>query len=96
MSCVGAAGRGISERMRIVLSSVVVALLAACGPSDPVTTDKPDLGFVTPSDGGTMVSQAMPDFSLLDASPTSMTSGRRVSPRDHLGKISAWYFADAG
>jgi|CXWL01.1.fsa_nt_gi hypothetical protein len=33
-----------------------------------------------------------PDFSLLDANPNSATSGQMVSPRQHLGQISAWYF----
>lgn len=96
MSCRGGAGRGIGEGMRIVVSSSVLALLVACGPSEPVTVERPDLGFATPSDGGVVMAQVMPDFSLLDASPVSATSGRRVSPRDHLSKISAWYFADAG
>jgi hypothetical protein len=36
-----------------------------------------------------------PDFALLDVNPASVTSGENVSPRQHLGKISAWYFGSA-
>ena len=35
------------------------------------------------------------DFSLLDVNPTSSTAGTNVSPRDHLGEVSAWYFGHA-
>lgn len=34
----------------------------------------------------------MPDFSLVDTNATSATHGDSVSPRDSLGRISAWYF----
>lgn len=33
-----------------------------------------------------------PDFSLVDVNPYSATSGLGVSPRQHLGEITAWYF----
>ncbi len=33
-----------------------------------------------------------PDFSLPDVNPNSKTRGQMVSPRQHLGRISAWYF----
>ena len=33
-----------------------------------------------------------PDFSLEDRNPGSATSGLPVSPRDHLGNVTAWYF----
>jgi hypothetical protein len=36
-----------------------------------------------------------PDFSLADVNPNSATSGEQVSPRDYLGKVSAWYFGHA-
>ena len=32
----------------------------------------------------------VPDFALLDVNPRSITGGRHVSPRHHLGKVSAW------
>jgi hypothetical protein len=34
----------------------------------------------------------VPDFSLADVNSTSATFNTMVSPRDHLGKVSAWYF----
>ncbi|MEM7246031.1 MAG: hypothetical protein AAF533_11860 [Acidobacteriota bacterium] len=37
----------------------------------------------------------VPDFALIDVNETSTTAGRAVSPRDHLGKVSAWYFGHA-
>jgi hypothetical protein len=37
----------------------------------------------------------MPDFRLSDLNPNSPSQGRDVSPRDYLGKISAWYFGHA-
>ncbi len=37
----------------------------------------------------------LPDFSLRDANPSSSRHGRAVSPRDFLGKISAYYFGHA-
>jgi hypothetical protein len=38
----------------------------------------------------------MPDFSLADVNPASASYAQQVSPRDYLGKISAWYFGKAG
>ena len=37
----------------------------------------------------------VPDFTLSDVNPNSATSGRSVSPRGHLGAVSAWYFGHA-
>lgn len=37
----------------------------------------------------------VPDFSLLDVNETSPTHDTRVSPRDYLDQVSAWYFAEA-
>jgi hypothetical protein len=42
--------------------------------------------------GGGLVPVLVPDFAILDANPNSTTSGQLVSPRDHLGRVSAWYF----
>jgi hypothetical protein len=38
----------------------------------------------------------MPDFALPDVNPASPSYSQQVSPRDYLGKISAWYFGRAG
>ena len=37
----------------------------------------------------------VPEFSLKDVNPTSATFDQAVSPRDHLEKVSAWYFGHA-
>lgn len=37
----------------------------------------------------------VPDFSLLDLNSTSPTFAQPVSPRDHLMKVSGWYFGHA-
>lgn len=36
--------------------------------------------------------ELMPDFQLPDVNPNSATHGQQVSPRQHLQKVSAWYF----
>ena len=38
---------------------------------------------------------AAPDFLLPDVNPSSATSLASVSPRQHLTRISAWYFGHA-
>lgn len=37
----------------------------------------------------------LPDFSLTDVNPNSATYTQKVSPRDYLDKVSAWYFGHA-
>ena len=46
----------------------------------------------TPAGPGPVSEAAVPDFTLPDVNPNSATNGQDVSPRDHLGRISAWYF----
>jgi hypothetical protein len=60
----------------------LLAMLGGCGPGN--STDAPLPG---PTPG-----VAVPDFSLEDVNPNSATYQTLVSPRDHLGRISAWYF----
>ena len=36
-----------------------------------------------------------PDFALTDVNPGSATHQTVVSPRQHLGRVSAWYFGHA-
>ena len=89
----------MSSVMRTLGTGLLVAALSvgsACGEASTTPVGAPDLGFATPTDGGVTVAEAMPDFRLLDASPVSARAGQQVSPRDLRGKISAWYFADAG
>lgn len=37
----------------------------------------------------------MADFSLVDVNPNSATYNQSISPRQYLGKMSAWYFGHA-
>lgn len=37
----------------------------------------------------------MADFSLVDVNPNSTTYNDRVSPRQFIGQMSAWYFGHA-
>lgn len=68
---------------RIFLPVLCAAVLVAgCKDDDPVTAPGPGPGQV-------------PDFSLKDVNPTSATVDLAVSPRDHLEKVSAWYFGHA-
>ena len=34
----------------------------------------------------------VPEFSLPDVNPNSATFDSTISPRDYLGRVSAWYF----
>lgn len=45
-----------------------------------------------PTSGGGSDADLVPDFRLMDLNPASTTAGKYVSPRDMLGKVSAWYF----
>jgi hypothetical protein len=53
------------------------------------------LGLATPEAAPPPFQGLAPDFLLADANPGSATSGQDVSPRDHLGKVTAWYFVAA-
>lgn len=61
-------------------AGVVAAGLLGCGEAEV-----PDL-----SSGGVQA-----EFALRDDNPTSPSAGRSVSPRDHLEKVSGWYFTHA-
>lgn len=41
---------------------------------------------------GELGANPVPDFSLTDVNPNSATYNQTVSPRQYLGKITAWYF----
>jgi hypothetical protein len=63
-----------------------------CGsgePSDSGTENPPDSQPDSPP--GPSV-EALPDFSMVDVNPDSARYQEAVSPRDYLGRISAWYF----
>ena len=44
---------------------------------------------------GPVPAAAVPDFELLDVNPNSSSYRTSVSPRDHLGHVSVWYFGHA-
>lgn len=50
------------------------------------------LGLAACKDSTRPETDPMPDFSLVDVNSTSATADQPVSPRDYLGRVSAWYF----
>ena len=64
------------------VSLALFLALAACGGS---STNAP------PGDVGVLA----PDFALTDVNAASPTATQDVSPRDYVGKVSAWYFGHA-
>ena len=71
----------ISRASSLVLAIGLAAgltLFGACSKDDPVAPLPP--------------TTVAPDFSLPDVNPNSATASQNVSPRTHLGKVSAWYF----
>ena len=53
------------------------------------------LGCRNDSEDPMLSENAVADFGLQDVNPNSATSGTTVSVRDHVGSVSAWYFAHA-
>jgi hypothetical protein len=72
--------------LRAFASLLLCAPLLACG----MTTDGGDGPMAV--DGG---STPVADFSLTDVNPTSPRTGTPVSPRDYIGRVTAWYFGHA-
>ena len=72
----------MSVRTALPLFALCVILAAAgCKDDDPVAPGpRPELA---------------PNFALKDVNSTSATFDQVVSPRDHLKKVSAWYFGHA-
>jgi hypothetical protein len=67
---------------RFVCLAALCGLLALAGcDDDPPTAPKPD--------------EPIADFHLYDVNLNSDRYGREVSPRDYLGKTTAWYFSRA-
>lgn len=67
--------------------ALAAALLAGASCGDDPGPSQPG--------GGPAPAAPVPDFALRDVNPTSPTYDREVSPRDHLGRVSAWYFGAA-
>lgn len=59
--------------------AIPLALVACKAPVDLPTFER-------------LTANPAPDFSLEDVNGTSPTFAQQVSPRDHLDRISAWYF----
>ena len=74
--------RRVSSRFGLILAACIA--LVGCGGGQPLQPVSP-----------LPVATLAPDFSLPDVNPNSATSGHNVSPRTHLGAISAWYFGHA-
>jgi hypothetical protein len=75
-----------------VVLALVTAALVLCGPGcggDKTTNPQDNTPPV-------LDSTAVPDFQLADVNPNSPTYGHRISPRDYIGKVSGWYFGNAG
>ena len=72
----------MSVRTALPLLALCFVLAAAgCKDDDPVAPgSRPELA---------------PNFALKDVNSTSATFDQAVSPRDHLKKVSAWYFGHA-
>ncbi len=71
--------------MSRAVAPLLVALLIACHGDDG------DTGDASASSTGTGDPLA-PDFAIPDQNPASPSQGRDVSPRDHLGHASGWFF----
>lgn len=74
---------GLSARLATLSALAALVLFPACK----------DETFEPPNGPGP--TGVVPDFALVDVNPNSQTSGQTVSPRNHLGQISAWYFGHA-
>ncbi|MHC4451395.1 MAG: hypothetical protein ACYS0E_14865 [Planctomycetota bacterium] len=53
------------------------------------------LALLAACGGGSSAPVVAADFLLPDVNSTSTTFDTDVSPRDHLGRVSAWYFGSA-
>ena len=67
--------------VRTSFLSLPLLLLVACGGSSGTTEP--------------VISLAQEEFHLPDVNPTSPSFSTDVSPRDHIGNVSAWYFGSA-
>lgn len=75
-----------------------VCALAACDVEDVAQSGRDasvtlDADVSGGADAGVLA--VAPEFSLVDLNPTSASTGRVVSPRDYLERVSGWYFTHA-
>jgi hypothetical protein len=71
------------HRLLLLLVVLTVALPAGCREQDSG-------GAILEPQG--LPADAAPDFTLLDINSASPRYDELVSPRDYVGRISAWYF----
>lgn len=64
----------------------------AATPSDQSGADSPIADLSTTDQLTDAVASVVPDFSLFDVNPSSTSYTTKVSPRDYLGRVSAYYF----
>ena len=74
--------RLIAPALALCFALAVIPGLSGCSGDDDPVNPGPGAGQV-------------PNFSLKDVNATSTTFDQAVSPRDHLEKVSAWYFGHA-
>ncbi|MEE2901862.1 MAG: hypothetical protein VYC39_06005 [Myxococcota bacterium] len=70
---------------------VVASFLFGCGTNDD--TQSQGAGSTDAATNETRTPES--DFRLLDVNTASPTYNTEVSPRDHIGKVSGWYFGRA-
>ena len=54
-----------------------------------------DSGSIPPGPSSLALGEAVPDFSLVDANPSSATYQQPVVPSKQLGVVTGWYFFKA-
>jgi hypothetical protein len=74
--------RTLSVWTALAAVGLIQAACGCCGDSAPYSSTVAPQG-------------ALADFRVPDVNQTSPTYNTLVSPRDHLGQISAWYFGHA-
>ena len=95
----------VTVRVRCCFWVFLLAALGStigCGPiaptndgSDGVSSDGGGATVGDSADSSALSDDALPDFSLTDVNANSARYQDAVSPREYLGKISAWYFGHA-
>jgi hypothetical protein len=76
----------------LVLAATAVA--AGCERDTPLDA-APDLATAARDAAWVAQPRPEPDFALVDLNPVSSSYNTSCSPRQHLGRISAWYFGHA-
>jgi hypothetical protein len=69
--------------LRRIFFAVLLVSGSGCSPDD------------SQGSGASRPTGVVPDFQLKDENPNSPLYGQVVSPRDHLQKVSGWYFLHA-